>query len=74
MIDIYLSLVAKPSSLLLSLFAPKYNEALPAEYPFNPYTRDVMITSVAMSCRGEFSFIIAAFGIGEDLLDTKLYR
>ena len=26
-----------------------------------------------MTCRGEFSFIIAAFGIGEGLLDTELY-
>ena len=26
-----------------------------------------------MTCRGEFSFIIAAFGIGEALLDTEIY-
>jgi hypothetical protein len=59
--------------LPVGLFAPKYVEETPKDYPFNPYVRDVVITSVAMTCRGEFSFIIAAFGIGEGLLDPELY-
>ncbi|EED96002.1 Na+/H+ exchanger, partial [Thalassiosira pseudonana CCMP1335] len=59
--------------LPVGLFAPKYDEETPKDYPFNPYVRDVVITSVAMTCRGEFSFIIAAFGIGEGLLDPELY-
>lgn len=57
----------------ISFFAPKYNEKLPEDYPFNPFRRDVTIVSTAMTCRGEFSFIIAAFGIGEGLLDTEIY-
>lgn len=65
--------VAVLGKLPVGLFAPKYNEKLPEDYPFNPYVRDVMITSVAMTCRGEFSFIIAAFSIGESLLDEELY-
>ena len=59
--------------LPVGLFAPKYDEHVPSNYPFKPFTRDVIITSVAMTCRGEFSFIIAAFGIGEALLDEELY-
>lgn len=58
----------------IGLFAPKYdNDSRPSNYPFNPYIRDVIITSVAMTCRGEFNFIIAAFGIGNSLLDAELY-
>ena len=66
----YLSVLGK---LPVGLFAPKYNEKRPTNYPFNPFTRDVIITSVAMTCRGEFNFIIAAFGIGNGLLDPELY-
>lgn len=66
----YLAVLGK---LPVGLLAPKYNETLPKNYPFNPFTRDVLITSVAMTCRGEFSFIIAAFGIGNALLDPELY-
>ena len=58
----------------IGLFAPKYdNITRPANYPFSPYIRDVIITSVAMTCRGEFNFIIAAFGTGNSLLDAELY-
>jgi len=66
----YIAVLAK---VPVGFFAPKYNEKMPEDYPFNPYIRDVTITSVAMSCRGEFSFIIAAFGIGNELLDPELY-
>jgi len=65
--------IAVLGKLPVGFFAPKYKEKLPEDYPFNPYTRDVTIASVAMTCRGEFSFIIAAFGIGESLLDAELY-
>jgi len=65
--------VAVLGKLPVGLFAPKYAEGTPKDYPFSPYVRDVVITSVAMTCRGEFSFIIAAFGIGELLLDAELY-
>mmetsp|Transcript_21173 Transcript_21173/g.28166 ORF Transcript_21173/g.28166 Transcript_21173/m.28166 type:complete len:1051 (-) Transcript_21173:3288-6440(-) len=65
--------VAVLGKLPVGFFAPKYQEKVPKNYPFNPYTRDVVVTSVAMTCRGEFSFIIAAFGLGEGLLDSELY-
>lgn len=66
--------VAVLGKLPIGLLAPKYdNNTRPKNYPFNPYTRDVIITSVAMTCRGEFNFIIAAFGIGNTLLDPELY-
>ena len=58
----------------IGLFASNDGNSMrPANYPFNPYIRDVVITSVAMTCRGEFNFIIAAFGIGNGLLDPELY-
>mmetsp|Transcript_20589 Transcript_20589/g.31391 ORF Transcript_20589/g.31391 Transcript_20589/m.31391 type:complete len:879 (+) Transcript_20589:134-2770(+) len=67
----YASVLGK---LPIGMFAPKYeDDTRPANYPFNPFTRDVIITSVAMTCRGEFNFIIAAFGIGNGLLDPELY-
>lgn len=66
--------VAVLGKLPIGLFAPKYdNNTRPANYPFNPFTRDVIITSVAMTCRGEFNFIISAFGIGNGLLDAEQY-
>jgi len=65
--------IAVLGKLPVGFFAPKYDEKLPEDYPFSPYIRDVAITSVAMTCRGEFSFIIAAFSIGEELLDAELY-
>lgn len=46
---------------------------MPEGFPYNPYKRDVIIVGLAMSCRGEFSFIIAAFALGEELLDAELY-
>lgn len=65
--------VAVLGKLPVGLYAPRYQEHVPRDYPFSPYIKDVAVTSVAMTCRGEFSFIIAAFGIGEGLFDPELY-
>ncbi|KAL3792022.1 hypothetical protein ACHAWO_003978 [Cyclotella atomus] len=40
---------------------------------YNPFLRDRLITGLSMTCRGEFSFIIAAFALGEGLFNAKIY-
>lgn len=40
---------------------------------FNPYLRDKMVTGLAMACRGEMSFIIAAFAVGAGLFGAQVY-
>ena len=40
---------------------------------YNPFLRDRIITALAMTCRGEFSFIIAAFALGEGLFNAQMY-
>ncbi len=40
---------------------------------YNPFLRDRLIAAFAMTCRGEFSFIIAAFALGEGLFTAQMY-
>jgi len=40
---------------------------------YNPFLRDRLITGLAMTCRGEFSSIIAAFALGKGLITAKIY-
>lgn len=40
---------------------------------YNPFLRDRLITGLSMTCRGEFSFIIAAFALGKGLISAKIY-
>ena len=40
---------------------------------YNPFLRDRIITALAMTCRGEFSFIIAAFALSEGLFTAQMY-
>jgi hypothetical protein len=66
---LYLAVLMK---LPLGYFVPKFQES-PKGASFNPYTRDLVVTGLAMSCRGEFSFIIASFGLSEGLYGPDLY-
>jgi hypothetical protein len=59
--------------LPLGLFVPKFEDAIPDGFPYNPYVRDVVYVSVAMTCRGEFSFVIASFALQEGLFTPELY-
>jgi hypothetical protein len=62
------------AKLPLGLFVPKFESIQqPDGFPFNPYRRDVAYASVAMTCRGEFSFVIAAFALSENLFTPELY-
>jgi Kef-type K+ transport system membrane component KefB len=62
---LYLCVLAK---LPLGLFSPHFNRDVPIDYPFNPWARDSLVTGFAMTCRGEFSFIIAAFSLGQGII------
>ena len=58
----------------MGLFVPKFESVQqPDGFPFNQYRRDVIYVSVAMTCRGEFSFVIAAFGLSAKLFTAELY-
>ena len=64
----YIAVLAK---LPLGLFVPRLKR--PKGYPFSPFLRDCIITGVAMTCRGEFSFIIASFAVVSHLVSSSMY-
>jgi Sodium/hydrogen exchanger family len=57
----------------LGAFVPRFQPTVPEGFPFNPYIRDVIYASVGMTCRGEFSFVIASFGLSAHLFTTEVY-
>ena len=63
----YLCVAAK---LPLMFYVPRFEDT---KGSFNPLIRDRLITGLAMTCRGEFSFIIAAFALGEGLFSAQVY-
>jgi len=65
---LYLCVIAK---LPLAFYVPKFEDTRGPGY--NPFLRDRLITGLSMTCRGEFSFIIAAFALGEGLFNAKIY-
>ena len=64
----YLCVAAK---LPLMFYVPRFEDSKGDGY--NPFLRDRLITGLSMTCRGEFSFIIAAFALGEGLFNAKIY-
>lgn len=65
---LYLCVLAK---LPLAFYVPRFEDSKSDKY--NPFLRDRLITGLSMTCRGEFSFIIAAFALGEGLFNAKIY-
>ena len=63
----YLCVIAK---LPLMFYVPRFEDT---KGSFDPLLRDRLITGFAMTCRGEFSFIIAAFALGEGLFNAQVY-
>ena len=60
--------------LPLGLFSPSFQPgSANADMPFNTKIKDSLILGIAMTCRGEFSFIIAAFSLGNDIFDDDTY-
>jgi len=66
---LYLCVAAK---LPLAAYVPQFEDVKKGA-SYNPFIRDRIITALAMTCRGEFSFIIAAFALGEGLLTARMY-
>jgi len=66
---LYLCVAAK---LPLALYVPQFEDVKEGA-SYNPFLRDRVITALAMTCRGEFSFIIAAFALGEGLFTAQMY-
>lgn len=56
----------------LLFYVPKF-EDMKEGASYNPFLRDQLITGLAMTCRGEFSFIIAAFALAKGLISAKIY-
>jgi Kef-type K+ transport system membrane component KefB len=66
---LYLCVAAK---LPLGFYVPQFEDVQKGA-SYNPFMRDRLITGLSMTCRGEFSFIIAAFALGEGLFSAKIY-
>mmetsp|Transcript_12655 Transcript_12655/g.25292 ORF Transcript_12655/g.25292 Transcript_12655/m.25292 type:complete len:967 (+) Transcript_12655:195-3095(+) len=56
----------------LMFYVPQFEDVKEGA-SYNPFLRDRLITGLAMTCRGEFSFIIAAFALGKGLITAKIY-
>mmetsp|Transcript_22696 Transcript_22696/g.53738 ORF Transcript_22696/g.53738 Transcript_22696/m.53738 type:complete len:323 (-) Transcript_22696:68-1036(-) len=61
------------AKLPLGLMVPRISRELPDDFPYNPYWKDVIITTLSFTCRGEFNFIVAAFALGAGVLDPEQY-
>jgi Kef-type K+ transport system membrane component KefB len=66
---LYLCVAAK---LPLAFYVPQFEDVKKGA-SYNPFLRDRLIAALAMTCRGEFSFIIAAFALGEGLFTAQMY-
>jgi len=65
----YACIIAK---MPLGLYVPQFEDKREGQ-TYNPLTRDRLITGLSMTCRGEMSFIIASFALGEGLFPAKIY-
>jgi Kef-type K+ transport system membrane component KefB len=61
------------SKFLLGFLTPGFNRDTPVDFPYNPYWRDFLITSLSMVCRGEFNFVVAAVALRARLLTPGQY-
>ena len=57
---------------LVAIFVPNFEQAEKGAI-YNPYYRDLLVTGLSMTCRGEFSFIISAFALDKGVIDEKVY-
>jgi len=57
---------------LVAFFVPRF-EKVEKGAIYNPYKRDLLVTGLSMTCRGEFSFIIAAFALSEGIIAPDIY-
>jgi Kef-type K+ transport system membrane component KefB/Ca2+-binding EF-hand superfamily protein len=57
---------------LVAFFVPHFEETEKGAI-YDPYKRDLLVTGLSMSCRGEFSFIISGFALSEGVIEPKMY-
>ncbi|GAX16357.1 hypothetical protein FisN_27Lh071 [Fistulifera solaris] len=58
----------------IGLMVPRNKKReIPTDFPYNPYFRDVIVTSLSMACRGEFNVIVAAYALSEGLFVPEIY-
>ncbi|GAX28279.1 hypothetical protein FisN_27Hh070 [Fistulifera solaris] len=58
----------------IGLMAPRHkSREIPKDFPYNPYYRDVIVTSLSMACRGEFNVIVAAYALSQGLFVPEIY-
>ena len=57
---------------LVAFFVPRFEQVEKGAI-YNPYKRDLLVTGLSMTCRGEFSFIIAAFALSEGIIAPDIY-
>lgn len=69
-IEIVLAVFAK---VPLGFCVPRFQKEIPTGFPYNPYFRDVVVTSLAMTCRGEFNVIVASYALSEGLFEPEIY-
>lgn len=69
----FIFLIPVASKGLLGFFVPRFDEKQLPDFPFKPRTRDALMTGMAMTCRGEFSFIIASRAKTLGLIDDTMY-
>jgi hypothetical protein len=61
------------SKILLGFLIPRFNRDVPDDFPYNPYWRDFLVTSISMVCRGEFNFVVAAVALRAQLITPTAY-
>jgi len=66
-------LLAVFAKVPLGFFVPHFQKELPKDFPYNPYVRDIVVTSLAMTCRGEFNVIVASYALSEGLFEPEIY-
>ncbi|CAJ1943048.1 unnamed protein product [Cylindrotheca closterium] len=57
----------------VGFLVPHFQKEIPKGFPYNPYFRDIVVTSLAMTCRGEFNVIVASYALSEGLFEPEIY-
>ena len=57
----------------IGLCVPRFKSEKADDFPYNPYVRDVLVTALAMTCRGEFNVIVASYALSEGLFHPDVY-
>uniref|UniRef100_A0A7S3PTY2 EF-hand domain-containing protein n=1 Tax=Chaetoceros debilis TaxID=122233 RepID=A0A7S3PTY2_9STRA len=56
----------------VAMYVPRF-EIVEKDSIYNSYKRDTLVTGIAMTCRGEFSFVIAAFALSQGVIALDTY-